>query len=99
MRPQDGPAHCEGDRIALHAFSCTSPAQHQRAIIGGTILRVLESTSPRYPDVVAFYYKAVLDTGERVELGPGNWAEDTCPNYQPNRAAILEYQKAARWAS
>jgi hypothetical protein len=99
MRPQDGPAHHEGDRIALHAFSCTSPDQHQRAIIGGTIYHVRQSTSPRYPDVLAFYYVAILDTGERVHLGPGNWAEDTCPNYRPDAAAVLDYQKAARWAS
>lgn len=75
--------HQVGDRIAVHAHSCTSPAQHRRAVVRGTVYGVHESRSPRYPDVVAEYYTAILDTGERVQLGPGDWSEAACPNAQP----------------
>lgn len=79
--------------MAIHDAPClshTTPAQHDRNTIGGTVRQVIESRSPKCPGVVAFAYLAELDRpidtldgpARMVELGPGWWGDD-CPAARP----------------
>jgi hypothetical protein len=92
------PVHQAGDPVAVHAFSCHTPEQHERAVRRGHVLEVCESRSPKHPGVVAYYYRARLDDGEVVQLSgdhyadlpggrigwrPADWSEAECPNWRP----------------
>ncbi|HEV8653314.1 MAG TPA: hypothetical protein VG276_28950 [Actinomycetes bacterium] len=88
------PVHQAGDPIAVHEFSCHDPEQHHRAVRRGHVIEVCESRSPKHPEVVAYYYRARLDSGEVVQLSgdhyggpfgwqPADWSETACPNWRP----------------